>query len=123
MKYASLILLVSIAFLGASPKDTLHIGIAEGYYPFSYQDSLGEPEGILVDWWELWAKRNETPISFTSYPSYAKITQAIGSGEPVFVGKTGKEEFFIRASVSSQPLGLRECHEYIEKPWRRKARC
>jgi hypothetical protein len=39
------------------------------------------------------------------------------SDSPVFLGKEDKEEFFIRASASSQPLGLRETHEYISSHW------
>ena len=40
------------------------------------------------------------------------------SSDPVFMGKKGSEEFYIRASVSSQPLSLRECYEYIQKQWK-----
>jgi hypothetical protein len=39
------------------------------------------------------------------------------SDSPVFLGKGENEEFFIRASASSQPLGLRETHEYISSHW------
>lgn len=36
------------------------------------------------------------------------------SDVPVFVGKNGKEEFFIRTSCSSQPMGMKESLEYIK---------
>lgn len=39
------------------------------------------------------------------------------SKKPVFIAKNGKEEFYIRASASSQPMGLREAHEYISLNW------
>ncbi len=29
-----------------------------------------------------------------------------------------EEEFFIRASASSQPLNIRETHEYIQSHWK-----
>lgn len=41
------------------------------------------------------------------------------SDTPVFFGKGEKEEFYIRASASSQPLGLRETHEYINTHWKK----
>ncbi|TAJ11398.1 hypothetical protein DMA11_16900 [Marinilabiliaceae bacterium JC017] len=39
---------------------------------------------------------------------------------PVFLGKNGKEEFYIRASASSQPLSMKETYEYISSNWDEK---
>ena len=39
------------------------------------------------------------------------------SNAPVFLIKGDKEEFFIRASASSQPLGLKDSFAYIESHW------
>ena len=39
------------------------------------------------------------------------------SDKPVFLGKNEKEEFYIRASASSQPLGMRESYKYISSHW------
>ena len=39
------------------------------------------------------------------------------SAKPIFLGKNEKEEFYIRASASSQPLGLRESYKYIKSHW------
>ena len=39
------------------------------------------------------------------------------SDKPVFCGKNEKEEFYIRASASSQPLGMRESFKYINSHW------
>jgi len=39
------------------------------------------------------------------------------SDKPVFFGKNEKEEFYIRASASSQPLGMRETYKYISSHW------
>jgi len=42
------------------------------------------------------------------------------SPDPVYVkNKDGKEEFYIRSSASSQPLNIREAHEYIRNHWMR----
>ncbi|RLC20508.1 MAG: hypothetical protein DRH93_13540 [Deltaproteobacteria bacterium] len=40
------------------------------------------------------------------------------SDVPVFVGKNGKEEFFIRTSCSSQPMGMKESLEYIKSQFK-----
>lgn len=40
------------------------------------------------------------------------------SDKPVFLGKQDNEEFFIRASASSQPLGVRETYNYIKSHWK-----
>jgi hypothetical protein len=42
------------------------------------------------------------------------------SDKPVFLGKKGNEEFFIRASASSQPLSMSEAYEYIKSHWNSK---
>ena len=39
------------------------------------------------------------------------------SSQPVFVQNQGKDEFFIRASASSQPLSMREATDYIAVHW------
>jgi hypothetical protein len=41
------------------------------------------------------------------------------SDNPVFLGKNEKEEFYIRASASSQPLGLSESYKYILSHWQK----
>jgi ABC-type amino acid transport substrate-binding protein len=40
------------------------------------------------------------------------------SDKPVFMGKNDNEEFYIRASASSQPLGVRETYKYINSRWK-----
>ena len=39
------------------------------------------------------------------------------SNSPVFIGKNGKEEFYIRASASSQPMSMREAFDYVKTHW------
>lgn len=38
--------------------------------------------------------------------------------KPVFMGAIDNEEFYIRASASSQPLGVRETYKYINSHWK-----
>lgn len=42
------------------------------------------------------------------------------SDKPVFIGKGDNEEFYIRASASSQPLGMSETFKYIGSHWEKK---
>jgi len=46
------------------------------------------------------------------------IVSITKSDVPVFVGKNGKEEFFIRTSCSSQPMGMKESLEYIKSQFK-----
>lgn len=45
------------------------------------------------------------------------VIQVERSSSPVFMIKGEKEEFFIRASASSQPLGLKDTMAYIKSHW------
>lgn len=45
------------------------------------------------------------------------VVDVAGSSIPVYVTNADKEEFFIRASASSQPMSLREANDYIRMHW------
>ncbi|MDD5742309.1 MAG: DUF262 domain-containing protein [Candidatus Peribacteraceae bacterium] len=45
------------------------------------------------------------------------LIEVSASGTPVFLKKDGQEEFFIRASASSQPMSMREASEYMKMHW------
>jgi hypothetical protein len=40
------------------------------------------------------------------------------SNKPVYVVHDGQEEFFLRALASTQPMQIREAHEYIKMRWK-----
>jgi predicted HTH transcriptional regulator len=42
------------------------------------------------------------------------------SDTPVFVGTGNEQEFFIRATASSQPLNMSEALEYIKSHWKKR---
>ena len=48
------------------------------------------------------------------------IVEVSDSGTPVFVQHQGKKEFYIRASASTQPMGMKEANEYINLHWNSK---
>lgn len=45
------------------------------------------------------------------------VVTVTGSAMQVYVQNAGKEEFYIRASASSQPMSIREANEYIKTHW------
>jgi len=45
------------------------------------------------------------------------IVEVSQSGTPVYVSHDGKKEFYIRASASTQPMGIKEALEYIISHW------
>ena len=47
------------------------------------------------------------------------VVEISKSDKPVFMKYDNKEEFYIRASLSSQPLNVREAMEYIYMHWKR----
>ena len=45
------------------------------------------------------------------------VVDVTNSAMPVFLKNADKEEFYIRASASSQPMSIREANEYIRTHW------
>jgi hypothetical protein len=45
------------------------------------------------------------------------VVTVTSSAMPVYVHNTNKEDFYIRASASSQPMSIREANEYIKTHW------
>jgi len=45
------------------------------------------------------------------------VVDVMSSAMPVFLKNADKEEFYIRASASSQPMSMREANEYIRTHW------
>lgn len=44
--------------------------------------------------------------------------EVLPSNKPVYVVRDGQEEFFLRALASTQPMQIKEAHEYIRMHWR-----
>lgn len=45
------------------------------------------------------------------------IVEISDSGSPVFINYQGNDQFFIRASASTQPMSMKEANEYINLHW------
>jgi|GEM_PF-2017576 len=51
-------------FSSTAQESPLTVVAREDHEPFSYADMRGEPAGILVDLWRLWAERTGRPVRF-----------------------------------------------------------
>jgi len=45
------------------------------------------------------------------------VVDVVSSAMPVYIKNSDKEEFYIRASASSQPMSIREANDYIKTHW------
>lgn len=58
----------------------LTIAIHESSYPYHFLDENGNPDGLMVEYWRLWAKRQQVDIEFVSLPWLDTLAQ-VESGE------------------------------------------
>ncbi len=47
-------------------KDSLSIAFPPDYPPYAAQSPTGQPQGLLIDMWRLWAKKTGTKINFVA---------------------------------------------------------
>ena len=59
-----LIILIFYSQLNAQEENSLKISISNDMLPYSFLNEKGEAEGILVDYWKLWAKKTNQKIEF-----------------------------------------------------------
>ena len=52
----------------------IKIAIVKDMFPYSFTDDVGSMHGIFVDYWKLWAKKNNKEIDFLSYSKEDAIT-------------------------------------------------
>jgi PAS domain S-box-containing protein len=68
MKLRAFFLIVLVAVFAqtafAESTDTLLITLRKDFPPFSYFNAGGEPAGMLVDVWKLWAEKNSQAVNF-----------------------------------------------------------
>lgn len=58
----------------------LHVVSDENFPPYTYRNSDGGPEGLLIDRWRLWSRKTGVPVEFTLRP-WAQALQALQSGQ------------------------------------------
>ena len=64
-------------------KDVLDIACARGYPPFTMLNSEGEPAGLFIDLWRLWAKKTGEGIEF-HFTEWANTLEALKDGSADF---------------------------------------
>ena len=69
----------------AEPKKHFYVSYDPDYAPFTYL-AKNSPEGLLIDYWKLWAKRNNYKISFINGGTWKNAT---------LLAKEKKVDFFI----------------------------
>ena len=58
----------------------LTIAINETSYPYHFLDNNGEADGLMADFWRLWAKKQQVDIKFVTLPWLETLSQ-VSSGE------------------------------------------
>jgi ABC-type amino acid transport substrate-binding protein len=65
--------------------EPLTIACYENYPPYSDVDNQGNPQGLLIDFWRLWAQKNQVSVTFSPGPLAQCLEQV----------KTGRADFMI----------------------------
>lgn len=55
-------------------KDGLIVAFPSNYPPYAAQSPTGKPHGLIIDLWELWAKKTKTKITFVARPFEDSLT-------------------------------------------------
>ncbi len=58
------ILLFLLLFISPVHSRTIKVATQKDYFPYSSVDSLGRFNGLLIDWWELWAVKAGVDLEF-----------------------------------------------------------
>jgi len=78
-------------------KETLTVAIDYEYSPVTYKSIEGKPEGLLVDFWRLWAKKSGYEVKFKFYDWDSSVA-AVKSGEAIFHSGLTPDEPWMLAS-------------------------
>lgn len=81
----------------ATKKTHFTIAIDPEYIPFTQKDIYGKPTGILVDFWNLWAKTNHYSVSYLFY-EWEETLNTTERGEVDFHSGTTKDRDWMHAS-------------------------
>jgi len=73
------------------------VAIDPDYIPFTQKDIDNKPSGLLVDFWDMWAKKNGYTISYKFYP-WEETLKATERGEVDFHSGTTMDRKWMHAS-------------------------
>ena len=63
----------------AAGEDRLTVAYCIDCVPFHYQNERGNPDGLIIDYWRLWAEKTGTPVEFVAAP-WDETLKMVGSG-------------------------------------------
>ena len=89
-------LLLSIQ-LTAADKTHFTIAIDPEYIPFTQKDIEGNPTGLLVDFWNHWAEKNNYTVAYKFYP-WEETLQATKEGKVDFHSGTTQDREWMQSS-------------------------
>lgn len=67
------------ATIGGQTTNAIHVVTDDNYPPYLFRNSVGEPEGYLVDYWRLWEQKNGIKIKLTA-TNWAEAQQMVKDG-------------------------------------------
>jgi polar amino acid transport system substrate-binding protein len=74
------ILILFLFITALFSKETITIVYNSGTPPLKFTDEKGNPNGMLIDIWKLWAKKNNIDVKFVELP-WEETIEAIESGK------------------------------------------
>ncbi len=63
-----IILSAQITYAAKQVKDSLSVVYCEDCQPFEFRNKDGNPDGLIMDYWKLWSKKNGTRLNFKAAP-------------------------------------------------------
>ncbi|MFP6734460.1 MAG: transporter substrate-binding domain-containing protein [Rhodospirillales bacterium] len=81
-----------LATATAADPDKISIAYCEDCVPFHFRDSKGQPSGMIIDVWRLWAERTGTKIEFRAAPWDETLRMVAGGRADVHAGLFFNEE-------------------------------
>ncbi|RXJ68891.1 hypothetical protein CRV08_05495 [Halarcobacter ebronensis] len=92
------ILLLLTSFL-YSAQTSFKVSYDPDYAPFSYLEN-GKPEGLLVDYWKLWAEKNNYSLEFINGKHWGDAVELVNEGKVDFFLGTNPYKPWMKASKS-----------------------
>ncbi len=89
--------------LSQNKESVLTVALPDDAAPYGFVDAQGQPKGILVDLWNLWAERNDREVRFISAPG-AEALELVATGRAqvhagTFATNSIKQRFDFAAKV------------------------
>ena len=91
------LLMILVPHAQAENQTHFTVAIDPNYIPFTQKDIDDNPSGLLIDFWDLWAKKNGYSISYKFYP-WEETLLATERGEVDFHSGTTNDREWMHAS-------------------------